>query len=161
MALTAQSNVVDGEELTNRIETFLKDDFIPMIESISDEEFDSYKEGIISRLEEPDQRLTRQAGRYWDEVISTSISSAVNKEFETPEFNRKFVEAEFVEGVRKEELIKFAKNLLAQDGANRRVLISQVTSKKNSSKRTNGIPVHSYIDITTDPNKHREEMQII
>ena len=41
LALTAQSNIVDGKELTNRIETFLKDEFIPMIESISDEEFDS------------------------------------------------------------------------------------------------------------------------
>ena len=34
MALIAQSNVVDGKELTNRVETFLKDEFIPMIESI-------------------------------------------------------------------------------------------------------------------------------
>merc|ERR1712188_362832 len=28
LVLTAQSNVVDGEELTNRVETFLKDEFV-------------------------------------------------------------------------------------------------------------------------------------
>lgn len=161
MALTAQSNIVDGEELTNRIETFLKDEFIPMIETISDEEFDSYKEGIISRLEEPDQRLTRQASRYWDEVISTSISSTVNVEFETPEFNRKYIEAEFVEGIKKGDLIKFTKNLLAQDGVNRRLLISQVTSNKNTGKRMNGKVIHTYVDITEDPNKYRQNMELI
>ena len=41
---------------------------------------------------------------YSSEMISTSTSSAVNKEFETPEFNRKFVEAEFVEGVEAEAI---------------------------------------------------------
>ena len=161
LALTAQSNIVDGEELTNRIETFLKDEFLPMIESISDEEFDSYKEGIISRLQEPDQRLTKQAGRYWDEVISSSVSSAIDREFDIPEFSRKYIEAEFTDGVKKADFIEFSKNILSQDGSNRRVLISQVTSNKNVRKRINGKAVHNYIDILEDPNKYQEGMQFI
>ena len=48
----------------NRIETFLSENFLPSLESVSISEFDSYKEGIISRLLEPDQRLTSQAGRW-------------------------------------------------------------------------------------------------
>ena len=47
LALIAQSNVVDGKELTNRVEAFLKDEFIPMIESISDESLIRRK--IVSR----------------------------------------------------------------------------------------------------------------
>ena len=81
--LIAQSSVVDDDELSRRIETFL-DDFVVKMSEINDSDLESYKEGIVSRLLEPDQRLTQHANRLWGEIITSSISSSLGREFEDP-----------------------------------------------------------------------------
>ena len=164
LTLTVQSNIVDGDELTSRIETFLSGNFLPFLEAVPDIEFESYKEGIISRLREPDQRLTSQAGRFWMEIVSTAIPSSSTVEFETPIFNRRLVEARFLESVSKKDLISFAKDLLSKDGTNRRLLVSQVSSTKKNQlmqKTVHGnISKFDYVDIL-DTRQHIQNMQLL
>jgi hypothetical protein len=70
LTLTVQSAVADGAELSRRVEAFIENT-VAAIGDISDDDLESYKEGLAVRKLEPDQRLTDQAGRFWTEIMES------------------------------------------------------------------------------------------
>ena len=55
MCFTVQSAVASGAELARRIESFVADIALPQVQKLGPAEFDAFKQGIITRKEEPDQ----------------------------------------------------------------------------------------------------------
>ena len=69
LLFVAQSNIVDGNELTARVEKFIIDTTTTLLPTLTQEEFDTYKEGLIVKKSEPDRRLTGQASRFLGEIL--------------------------------------------------------------------------------------------
>lgn len=130
LVFTVQSNLLPANEITDRILTYL-DSAVKDIESMDDKTFASYKEGIITRKLEPDQRLTQQAGRFWSEIV-------LGDKLQTPNFYRHQQEAGIIKKLSLKDFKAFALNILKEDGAARHLLVSQVTSKKTKSKKEGG-----------------------
>ena len=129
LTLTVQSAVVDGAELTRRVEAFVENSVKDLVD-ISDEEFESYKEGIAVRKLEPDQRLTDQAGRFWAEIMETRGHRGDTEEEVPPLFNRYELEVKAIRAVSKQQFVQFGRDFLSPDGSKRRLLVSQITSQK-------------------------------
>ena len=129
LTLTVQSAVVDGAELTRRVEAFVENAVNDLI-NISDEEFESYKEGIAVRKLEPDQRLTEQAGRFWAEIMETRGRRGVTDDDLPPLFNRYELEVKALRTITKPQFLQFGRDFLSPDGSKRRLLVSQITSQK-------------------------------
>ena len=70
LAFVVQSSIINGKEITKRIETFINNEIDNILNNLNKKEFNSFKNGIIVRKLEPDQSLTNQAGRFWSEIIS-------------------------------------------------------------------------------------------
>jgi secreted Zn-dependent insulinase-like peptidase len=123
-----QSSTLCGRQLTARIEAFLSEVFLPELETMSEEEFASYKEGLIERKLEPDQRLTSQAGRFWAEINTANALRGVKETY--PVFDRRQREAEALRKLTRADLLQFSKEFLLPEGNARRLLVSQVSSRK-------------------------------
>jgi len=139
LTFVAQSSIVDGEELTRRIESFLTQELPGIVDSLSQASLSAFKQGIITRKLEPDQRLTSQAGRFWSEIIvpsavptSNNTSSPLGRDkfAVSPLFNRAEREVQAVEAMSLKAVQKFTTDFLASAGAERRLLVSQVTASK-------------------------------
>ena len=124
LTFTVQSALVDGAELSQRIEAFVES-AIATAAAITVEELQSFQEGLAVRKLEPDQRLTSQAGRFWGEIVES--------ETEEPMFNRHEVEVKAIRAVTTKQFAQFAKDFLSPTGPRRRLLVSQVTSTKSST----------------------------
>ena len=122
LTLTVQSALVDGAELSRRIEAFV-DSAIATAESITQEELESFQEGLAVRKLEPDQRLTSQASRFWGEIIE-------HEENEEVIFDRHIKEVKALRAVTTKQFGQFARDFLSPDGPKRRLLVSQITSTK-------------------------------
>ena len=129
LTLTVQSAVTDGAELARRVEAFVENSVGDLV-NISDEEFESYKEGIAVRKLEPDQRLTDQAGRFWAEIMETRGRRGETDEDLPPLFNRYELEVKAIRAVSKQQFVQFGRDFLSPDGSKRRLLVSQITSQK-------------------------------
>jgi secreted Zn-dependent insulinase-like peptidase len=151
LALTVQSSLLGGVQIGERIEAFVSEavGVGGDLDSLSDENFAAYKEGIRQRKLEPDQRLTAQAGRFWGEITySLFHSSESESESESqaesvsgegggvkspsnsqPQFDRTKREVDALDKVSKQELVTFGKAFLG--GKERRLVVSEVTSKQN------------------------------
>jgi secreted Zn-dependent insulinase-like peptidase len=101
---------------------------------MTDTEFEEYRQGILVRKEEPDQRLSIQAGKFWSEISLRDV--------EEPLFDRYEREVKFLRSLKKEEFLSFCKQLLDLNGDRRRLLISQITSQKNANKEK---PIDKYV----------------
>jgi secreted Zn-dependent insulinase-like peptidase len=130
-----QSAIVDGAEITRRIEAFIANEMPAFLARLTETELEVYKQGLIGRRLEPDQRLTAQAGRFWAEIASQSVPDIVIQRDATevkvpaPRFDRRQTEVEFLRKITLSELRTFAHEFLSVGGAKRRVLVSQVTSQ--------------------------------
>ncbi len=85
--LTCQSSLLNGRQIAERIETFIKEmvgtgDICGELDSMSEDQFLAFKQGIQQRKLEPDQRLTAQAGRFWGEITYSLFHA--NEEAEEP-----------------------------------------------------------------------------
>ena len=125
LTLTVQSALVDGAELSRRIEAFVES-AIATAESISQEELESYQEGLAVRKLEPDQRLTSQASRLWGEIVE-------HEDSEEPIFDRHIKEVKAIRAVTTKQFGQFTRDFLSPSGSKRRLLVSQVTSTKSPS----------------------------
>ena len=125
LTFTVQSALVDGAELSRRIEAFVES-AIASAESISQEELESYQEGLAVRKLEPDQRLTSQASRFWGEIIE-------HEALEEPIFDRHIKEVKAIRAVTRESFGKFTRDFLSPSGSKRRLLVSQITSTKGQT----------------------------
>ena len=67
IAFVVQSPTASGKELTNATEALLKEQTIAL-SSMEQSEFNRYKEAVISRLEEKENRLYQVSNRYWQEL---------------------------------------------------------------------------------------------
>ena len=94
------------------------------IDGTSESVLNSYKEGIISRKLEPDQRLTGQAGRFWSEIILSDTSR------EPPNFFRHQEEAKLITDMTLKEFKQFTRDVLEPHGAKHHLLVSSVKSQK-------------------------------
>ena len=123
MVFTVQSNSYDSYEIIDRILKYLAD-VLGDIDDTSEEAFESYKEGIISRKLEPDQRLTGQAGRFWSEIILSDTSQ------EPPNFFRHQQEAKLITDLTLKDFKRFARDVLEPHGSKHHLLVSSVKSQK-------------------------------
>ena len=157
LLFVAQSNIVDGDELTARVEKFITDTTTTLLPTLTQEEFDTYKEGLIVKKSEPDRRLTGQASRFLGEIlvhdmlvnnkaraqsVTALVGTANNSTSGTyiteedddvpgvnePDFDRCEREIEVLEGLILSEFIAFAVSFLQSTSPTRRLLVSQVTS---------------------------------
>lgn len=130
-----QSAIVDGAEITRRIEAFIANEMPAFLARLTETELEVYKQGLIGRRLEPDQRLTAQAGRFWAEIASQSVPDIVIQRDDAevrvpaPRFDRRQTEVEVLRKITLSELRTFAHEFLSVGGAKRRVLVSQVTSQ--------------------------------
>jgi insulysin len=122
LTLTVQSALVNGDELSKRIEAFV-DSAIATAAEITEEDLESYKEGITVRKLEPDQRLTSQAVRFWGEILETTDGRP-------PLFDRHVDEVAAIKAVTRKQFSQFAKDFFSPSGSKRRLLVSQITSTK-------------------------------
>lgn len=123
LVFTVQSNFFDSDEIIDRILKFIsraEED----IDNISEGVFDSFKEGIISRKLEPDQRLTGQAGRFWSEIILSDSSQG------PPNFYRPQQEAKLIEDMTLGDFKGFAFEVLNSRGTKHHLLVSAVQSQR-------------------------------
>lgn len=129
LTLAAQSSTVSGEELVDRIAEFLETELPNLLEELTSDEFHGYKEGITTRILEPDQRLTQQASRFWSEILSgTKLSTEPNNQ--TPMFDRAIVEAQSIDKIDLSDFREFVKNHILEGGKMRRLLVSEIDSKQ-------------------------------
>lgn len=138
LAFVTQSSLVDGSELVRRIETFIQD-WVPKLAEMSDSEFEEYRQGILVRKEEPDQRLTIQAGKFWGEISLRDV--------EEPLFDRYEREVKFLRSLKKQDFLSFCKELLNINGERRRLLISQITSQKSIDNEKKTMDKYMYKEI--------------
>jgi len=145
LTFTAQSAVVDGEELTRRIESFLQEAVTGLLATMTDTEFKAFKLGIITKKSEPDQRLTSQCERLWGEVLQLPVNE--------PRFDRQQQEVAALKKVTKAQIQAFASDFLLPGGSKRRLLVSQITAQKRGKefKRGDGSGSDlSYVSITNE-----------
>jgi insulysin len=128
LVFTVQSSTVSGDELVERIGEFIDTDLISLIDSLTIEQLEDFKEGLISQRLEPDQRLTQQASRFWSEILC--------KPEDTPLFNRAVIEAEVVRRITLSDLKVFVKEVVLKGGKERRLLISEINSSKSDKKKS-------------------------
>ena len=122
LTFTAQSAVVDGEELTRRVEEYLHEAVGTEMKNLTEDEFEAFKRGIISKKSEPDQRLTSQCERLWGEILQLPEHE--------PLFDRQEKEVDAIKRITRTQLQDFATNLLLPGGSDRRLLVSQITAQK-------------------------------
>lgn len=67
MLFIVQSAVQPPNYLSEKILEFL-DGMKKEITTLSDEDFNSYRESILTRLREKDYNVAQEAGRYWSEI---------------------------------------------------------------------------------------------
>lgn len=156
LAFTAQSSVIDGNELVNRIEQFLQNE-IPKFSKVSKKQFEQFKSGLLARKSEPDRRLTAQASRFWGEIL---FADAKETRYSTsgiePNFNRYEDEIKILETITVEEFRSYVQSFLPAD--KRRLLISQIDAQtrtegteakeKKSRKSTSSTTSLQYNQIT-------------
>lgn len=129
LVFTVQSNTFSTSEIRKRVLAFV-DKAIADVDALTPKAFESFKEGIVSRKLEPDQRLTSQASRLWSEII---LADNTGKD---PNFMRHYEEAKILEALDIADFKQFAKSFLSSDGANHRLLVSEIISSKSLGGQT-------------------------
>lgn len=136
LTFVVQSSTVSGEDISQKIEEFLRDKVPEILTNLTENDLRVFKEGISVRKLEPDQRLTAQAGRFWSEIVTRTATTARKNEDEgsDPLFNRAHVEVDALDAIRLPQFTAFTKEFLLLGGAQRRLLISQVSSAGGAKK---------------------------
>lgn len=124
LAFVAQSSIVDGRELTTRVEQFLRADLPDILRSLTPKEFEVFKSGISVKKLEPDQRLTSQANRFWTEIIVN------DSPLKAPVFDRAEKEVHSLAAISLDRFRRFAEDLLSTEGRTRRLLVSEISTSK-------------------------------
>lgn len=152
LVFTVQSPVLPADQLTARINTFINFALDEIIEELTEEELEEYKNSLLMRKREPPLRLTDHTANLWMEIAldsgfadrlaqaaSPASSAAMVELFGEPPmlslpfFQRRTTEVSTIQIVTLGTLKAFAKALLSPDGCLRRVLVSEVTSQKHSA----------------------------
>lgn len=131
LVFTVQSSKYDSNEITRRILAFI-DKALVDIRDMDDEAFEAFKEGIVTRKLEPDQRLTSQAGRFWSEIVLADTARE-------PNFSRHPQEAAVIDALDIDTFKQFALDVLSPNGAASHLLVSQVTSQKTLKSQPNDL----------------------
>lgn len=131
LLFTAQSSIVDGDELVSRIETFLRNE-IPKFAKINKKQFETFKSGLLARKSEPDRRLTSQASRFWGEILFADAKETRYSMNTTipPDFDRYEEEGAILKDITVEEFRNYVQSFLSLD--KRRLLISQIDAQNRN-----------------------------
>lgn len=165
LAFVVQSSILDGERLTKCVEKFMKDEVPGIIDGLTADTLEPFRDGLIVRKLEPDQRLTSQAGRFWGEILA---SMAVTYEGlgggdVKPLFDRHNVEVSELKKISVKGFQKFAREFLLPEGQKRRLLVSQITSikaPKEEGKKEEGAVSPVYINVS-DEVAFREKQTVV
>lgn len=142
LAFIVQSSIADGAKLADCIENFISDEIPGILNKLTADDLQAFRDGIIVRKEEPDQRLTAQAGRFWSEILTSTVSGvrgkgkggvgagALVQDVQKPNFDRREEEVQALKSISLKGFQTFAKEFVSKGGSMRRCLISQVTSIK-------------------------------
>ena len=158
LTFLVQSSIAKATELTHRVEAFLAEELPRLLERLTEEELGEFKRAMAVRRQEPDQRLTAQAGRYWSEILSQSVphisidqpaamvcadsgedgvmrvagvceNTADIGTVPAPRFQRREQEVIALEAITLSAFKSFALQLLSAQGTQRRLLVSEVASQ--------------------------------
>lgn len=127
LSFVVQSSVVDVDDISMRIQSFL-DSFEGVLKTqIKENDVNSVKEGLINKKLEPDKRLDQEASRNWEEIV-----------LELYRYNRKLKEAEMLRKINKKDLIAFFETYIKRDPnlkngkeSKRRLVTCQSISQNN------------------------------
>ena len=127
MVMTVQSSSVSGKELVRRIGHFVDTEHTTILQELSKDQFSDFKEAVIHKLLEPDQRLTQQASRFWSEIINSN--SHYNR-LKQPLFDRSLIEANVIESIQWSDFMAFVQDYILPGGKSRRLLVSEIDGNK-------------------------------
>ena len=65
LKFVVQSPSRDMAQLRRRVETFLREEFPPLLDALGEEEFEQYREGLINDILEKDNSLSARSHRYF------------------------------------------------------------------------------------------------
>jgi insulysin len=128
LCFIVQSSLINSNDIQDRIDSYLNEFILHVEENVKEDEFKSFKNGLIETKLEEDQRLTSQAGRFWSEISNENEIKQIK-----PQFDRAINEVKILEKLKIADLVAFAKDII--QGDEKRLLVSQV----NSAKSTNNV----------------------
>lgn len=166
LVFVVQSSIVDGAELTSRVEKFIDEEVPTLLETLSEKQFKSFQEGIAVRKLDPDQRLSSQAGRFWSEILvdaGNQVAAAVGMEERVkegkPMFERRVAEVAALKSIKLSDFKKFTNSFLSINGDKRRLLVSQITSVKgDKDKDTTSVSDKSMLAEISDELTFRDDI---
>lgn len=126
-----------------RIENFLND-FKVMLEKMTREEFQTYKDALTASILEKPKNLVERTENFWMEII--------NQQYH---FSRDVIDASYLKNVKKEELLSYYNDHIGTSGRLRSKLAIYVMSKLHpdaevSERRQDVDEIKTYTEIT-DP----------
>lgn len=110
-----QSTVACPDELLRRIDEFLIDVRKGLLETMSDEKFQTYVKALVARRSEPDKTLSSRASRFWGELGTGYM-----------QYDRAEKEIEALHSVTKDEVVQVFDDYIAENGSKRRRIVAQV-----------------------------------
>ncbi|MEZ4238097.1 MAG: insulinase family protein [Myxococcota bacterium] len=123
LRMSIQSGVAGPVTLLQRVDAFL-DGEIPAIEQMAPEEYTTLRSGIVARLREKDTQLYRRSDR-----LIESLDLGV------PGFDWDEQVAQAVEGIDRDTIAAFAREVLAPDGPTRLIVRSFGTNHADEQQR--------------------------
>jgi insulysin len=114
MALIVQSPNVDPALLQQHVEKFLEDEFHQLLTNLSDDELESYKQGLITQFSQTEQSLLEAGERFWKNIKQENVHFNYDKRI-----------ALEIEKITQTGLLKFYENQWLNADA-RRLIISKI-----------------------------------
>eukprot|EP00178_Gracilaria_changii_P016018 TRINITY_DN4511_c0_g1_i1.p1 TRINITY_DN4511_c0_g1~~TRINITY_DN4511_c0_g1_i1.p1 ORF type:complete len:985 (-),score=132.98 TRINITY_DN4511_c0_g1_i1:2428-5382(-) len=127
--IIVQSTVKDPDDLLVRIDAFLASSREKVLECMTDEKFDQFKQALKAKKSQPERSLGQETFRFWGELIS-----------ETREFDRPFKEIKALESIEKKHVIDFFDEYIAPEGKSRRRIVSQIYGNEHPFEERQKLP---------------------
>ena len=118
----------DPKYLDARIEKFMQSmkDFI---QSMSEEEFETNKQGLVAKRLEKPKKLSARAARYWNEIVCQQYN-----------FNRDEIETKELKNITKENIIEFFDIYVCPKSNTRKKLACYIMPSDTSEIKVETIP---------------------
>jgi secreted Zn-dependent insulinase-like peptidase len=82
-SILIQSNIKNSHQLTSYVDTFVGKILKEKIDQLTEEEFNQYRDSLLSTKQQKDKKLADESLRFWSEIVKHAY-----------EFNRKEQELE-------------------------------------------------------------------
>ena len=99
------------------------------IDKMSDDEFETNKQGLIAKRLEKPKRLSARAGKYWSEIVLQQYN-----------FDRDVIETNDLKNITKTDIIKFYDDYICHKSNNRKKIACYIVPMDTSEIKEEAIP---------------------